>query len=60
MKEITRIKTVQITEIVTTSDDMKNIIPKEESAIITAKQIKQITQVDDVKVINVQDFIRDI
>ena len=57
MKELTRIKTVEITEIVT--DYGSNIIEPNESARLTERQIKAFTHADDVKVVKVQDFIMD-
>lgn len=60
MKEITRITTVQITSI-DVAEDVSNIEEsKERTRKGAADAIKTFLPVDDVVVLNVQDFIRDI
>lgn len=60
MKEITRIITVQITDIAEVEDDFDFKESKERTRKITADAIKEDYEVDDVVVLDVQDFIRDI
>lgn len=59
MKELTRIITVEITEIKKTDDDMSDVITKEEAAKGTIDMLKSNFDCDDVVVTNVQDFILD-
>ena len=59
MKEITRIITVQITDIAKVNSE-KDVHSKEEEAKAVAEMIKEELGVDDVVITNVQDFIRDV
>lgn len=60
MKEVTRITTLQITDI-STGEDISGIGESREGAKKYVPDIiKRVFDVDDVVVLNVQDFIRDI
>lgn len=59
MKEITRIFTVEITGIKKLESESE-LATKEEAAMILTEDIKKGFVVDDVKVLKVQDFIRDL
>lgn len=60
MKEITRIITVQITDIAKVEDNFDFKKSKERTRKNVADAIKEDYEVDDVVVLDVQDFIRDI
>lgn len=60
MKEITRITTVQITEIAKVEDDFDFMGSKELTYELMGGIIKNSLDCDDAVVVNVQDFIRDI
>ena len=56
--EITRIVTVQLTSISKVKDESK-IASKDEAKKLVIDRMKGIFQIDDVKVLDVQDFIMD-
>lgn len=60
MKEITRITTVQITEIEKVEDDFDFVGSKELTQELMGGIIKNSLDCDDAVVVQVQDFIRDI
>lgn len=60
MKEITRITTVQITEIAKVEDDFDFVGSKELTQELMGDIIKNSLDSDDAVVVQVQDFIRDI
>lgn len=59
MKEITRITTVELTSIAKVNDESE-LIAKEELKKCFEKGLKAVANCDDVKVLNMQDFIRDV
>lgn len=60
MKEITRIITVQITDIAQVDNDSDSAETKENVRKNAGGIIKNLLGVDDAVVVDVQDFIRDI
>lgn len=60
MKEITRIITVQITDIAKVDDDFNDGESRDWVRENAGEAYKQILDVDDVVVTDVQDFIKDI
>ena len=60
MKEITRITTVQITEIEKVEDDFDFVGSKELAYELMGDIIKNSLDYDDAVVVDVQDFIREI
>lgn len=60
MKEVTRITTVQITAIETGEDISCIEETRERARKFVPDAIKDMFDVDDVVVLNVQDFVRDI
>lgn len=58
MKEVTRITTLRVTEIIRVEDE-KDLVEKTEYGKTLANDCKEIFRVDDVVVDNVQDFILD-
>lgn len=60
MKEITRINTVQITDIAKVEDDFDFVESKERTEKTAGGVIKSLLGCDDAVVVQVQDFIRDI
>jgi hypothetical protein len=60
MKEITRVITVELTEITTSDDELSDVMSKGDCAALLAHHVKNIFNVDDVNVTKVQDFVQDI
>lgn len=60
MKEITRIITVQITDIAKVEDDFDFEESKEKTFKTSGQIIKNLLGGDDAVVVKVQDFIRDV
>ena len=60
MREITRIITVQITDIAKIEDDFDFEENRERVRNTCGRAIKELLDVDDAVIVDIQDFVRDI
>lgn len=60
MKEVTRVITAQITGINKVDDNLSQITSKDMATRVFVNGMKAISGADDIVILNIQDFIRDI